>query len=89
MFSFLGSAYKHVSAYEKFKVLSVTGGVPLYLELIRPELSAEENIERLCFRKEGLLFNEFDRIFSDLFSRRKATYRSIIEQVAKVQLPRR
>lgn len=79
---FWGQYEKRISAYEKFKVLSVTGGVPLYLELIRPELSAEENIERLCFRKEGLLFNEFERIFSDLFSRRKVIYRSIIEQVA-------
>lgn len=79
---FWGQYEKHVSAYEKFKVLSVTGGVPLYLELIRPELSAEENIGRLAFRKEGLLFNEFDRIFSDLFSKRKVIYRSIVEQVS-------
>lgn len=79
---FWGTHEKQISAYEKFKVLSVTGGVPLYLELIRPELSAEENIHRLAFRREGLLYNEFDRIFSDLFSRKKAIYRSIIEQVA-------
>ena len=74
---------KNISAYEKFKILSVTGGVPLYLELIRPELSAEENIQRLAFRKEGVFFNEFDRIFSDLFSRRKAIYRNIVEVVAQ------
>ncbi|MBS0654401.1 MAG: ATP-binding protein [Verrucomicrobia bacterium] len=79
---FWGTYAKQISAYEKFKVLSVTGGVPLYLELIRPELSAEENIQRLAFRREGFLYNEFDRIFSDLFSRKKAIYRSIIEQVA-------
>jgi len=78
---FWGTYENQLSAYEKFKVLSVTGGVPLYLELIRPELSAEENIQRLAFRREGLLYNEFDRIFSDLFSKRKAIYRSIIEQV--------
>lgn len=78
---FWGANANKVSAYEKFKVLSVTGGVPLYLELIRPELSAKENIERLCFRREGLLFNEFDRIFSDLFSRRSDTYKKIIEQL--------
>lgn len=78
---FWGTLGKSVSAYEKFKVLSVTGGVPLYLELIRPDLSAEENIARLCFRREGLLFKEFDRIFSDLFSKRSDTYRKIIEQL--------
>lgn len=79
---FWGANARRVSAYEKFKVLSVTGGVPLYLELIRPELSAEENIERLAFRKEGLLFNEFERIFSDLFSRRSGIYKRIVQQLA-------
>ena len=33
------------AAYEKFKILSVTGGVPRYLEEIKPQLTAEE-IER-------------------------------------------
>lgn len=68
----------HVSAYEKFKVLSVTGGVPLYLEHIDPTQSAEENIKRLCFIPEGILFGEFDKIFSDLFSKRSEKYKKII-----------
>ncbi len=75
---FWGAASHRISAYEKFMFLSVTGGVPRYLEEILPKDSAEENIRRLCFRKEGLLFNEFDRIFSDLFSRRNAIYRRIV-----------
>jgi hypothetical protein len=41
---------KKISAYEKFKVLSVTGGVPRYLEEIRSDLSGEANILRLSFR---------------------------------------
>ena len=28
--------------------------------------------------KEGVLFNEFDRIFSDVFDRRAATYKKIV-----------
>ena len=28
--------------------------------------------------KEGVLFNEFDRIFSDVFNRRAATYKKIV-----------
>jgi hypothetical protein len=65
------------------KVLSVTGGVPRYLEEIRPSLSAEENIRRLCFTKEGFLFNEFDQIFHDMFSQRSATYREIVNALAE------
>ena len=69
---------ERLSPYEFFKVLSVTGGVPKYLEEILPEQSAETNIQRLCFKPQGLLFREFEQIFSDLFSRRSALYKKII-----------
>lgn len=72
----------HVSAYEKFKILSVTGGIPRYLEEIKPSLSAEENIKDLCFQKGGLLVREFNDIFSDLFSRRSPTYKQIVETLS-------
>lgn len=67
-----------VSAYEKFKILAVTGGVPRYLEEVVPKLTAEDNLQALCFSKSGILFNEFDQIFSDLFSKRSETYKHII-----------
>ncbi len=78
---FWGSQSKRVSSYEKFKILAVTGGVPRYLEEINPKLSAEENLSRLAFHKEGILFNEFDRIFSDLFSKRSPMYQKIVEKL--------
>lgn len=56
-----------VSAFDKLKVLSVTGGVPRYLEEIIPNQSAETNIQKLCFRKESFLLvslNEFSPIYS-------------------------
>jgi len=69
---------KRISVYEKLKVLSVTGGVPRYLEEITASVSAEENIKRLCFQAEGILVNEFDRLFSDLFDNRSMLYQKII-----------
>lgn len=72
-----------VSSYDKFKILSVTGGVPRYLEEILPNQSAEENISRLCFQKEGFLFTEFEHIFSDLFSTRSIVYKKIISKLAE------
>ncbi len=72
-----------VAAYDKFKILAVTGGVPRYLEEIFPQHSAEENIQRLCFQKTGLLFHEFERIFSDLFSSRSAIYKTIVQRLAE------
>ncbi len=71
-----------ITAYEKFKVLSVTGGVPFYLERIKPDLSAEQNIRDLCFTKGGLLVREFDEIFSDLFSRRKGSHKELVTCLA-------
>ena len=68
-----------VSAYEKLKLLSVTGGVPRYLEEIEPNRSSEQNIRQLCFKKGGLLTHEFEKIFSDLFSSRSTTYRDIVK----------
>ncbi|MCB1118670.1 MAG: ATPase [Chlamydiia bacterium] len=72
-----------ISPYEKFKVLSVTGGVPRYLEEINPHLAAEEIIYRLAFRKGALLVKEFDRIFNDLFSRRSHRYKEIVKCLAE------
>ena len=71
-----------ITAYEKFKFLSVTGGVPLYLERIKPDLSAEQNIKELCFTRGGLLVREFDEIFSDLFSRKNSSYKEIVSSLA-------
>ncbi len=73
---------KRITAYEKFKLLSVTGGVPLYLERIKPELPAEQNIRDLCFMQGGLLVREFDEIFSDLFSRKNASHKEIVACLA-------
>ncbi len=70
---------KGISAYEKLKLLSVTGGVPKYLEEIYPHASAEENIKRLCFMPGGFLVEEFDRIFAGVFLRSSTFYKQILE----------
>ncbi len=72
----------HVSATEKLRMLCVTGGVPRYLEEIRPDQTAEQNIKRMCFSPEGLLFTEFDKIFRDIFARRSATFKRIVEALS-------
>ncbi len=79
---FWGKGSTGISFFDKLKVLSVTGGVPRYLEEIVVKDSAEENIKRLCFSPEGLLFREFDQIFSDLFDRRGPIYKRIVATLA-------
>lgn len=79
---FWGTSLKNISPQEILKVLSITGGIPKYLEEIDPKLSAEENIKKLCFSKGGFLFDEFSHIFSDLFLRHSEMYRKIIDTLA-------
>ncbi len=76
---FWGRASENICSYEKFKILSITGGVPKYLEEINPKLPAEENIKNLCFKPEGYFVNEFDHIFSSLFLHKSLLYRKIVE----------
>jgi uncharacterized protein len=71
------------SDFDFFKILSVTGGVPWYLEQISAEYTIDENIKQLCFMKEGLLVNEFDQIFNDLFSSRGEIYKKIIKLLSE------
>jgi len=74
---FWGRRGARISAAEKLRLLSVTGGVPRYLEEIDPARTAEENIHDWCFNPGGMLFREFDDIFHDLFTRKAGTYREI------------
>lgn len=67
------------SAFEKFKILSITGGIPRYLEEIKPDRLADENIKDMCFKKNGVLFREFKDIFVDIFLKRSELYQKIVE----------
>lgn len=83
---FWSSQKNRSSPYEIFKILSVTGGVPKYLEEVIETDSALENISRLCFKESGLLFSEFERIFNDLFYEKSPYYREILLNLAKKSL---
>lgn len=75
---FWGNVSNNISPFEKLKILSVTGGIPKYLEEIDPKISAEENIRQLCFKKGGLLVDEFDNLFSNIFQRKTPLYQEIV-----------
>ncbi len=70
------------SAYEKFIFLSLTGGVPWYIELIDPKNSACDNINSLCFDEDGILVDEHKYIFHDLFGKRSDIYEKITRYIA-------
>jgi hypothetical protein len=45
------------------------GGIPHYLAQVRPDESAAQNIDRLCFSRDGLLKSEFGDLYASLFER--------------------
>lgn len=66
------------SLYEVLKILSVTGGIPWYLDLIDPKENADQNIYELCFEPASQLIHEFQTIFHDLFERKGELYRKVL-----------
>ncbi len=80
---FWGPSAARTPAGEILDLLSVTGGVPRYLEEINPRESAEENVRRLCFLPGGILHDDLPQIFSDVFGRSSAARRNILSALAE------
>ncbi|HMO17897.1 MAG TPA: ATP-binding protein [Oligoflexia bacterium] len=83
---FWGERTNKISSFEKFKLLSILGGIPKYLEEINPKATTDENIDRLCFKSGGYLFEDFDRIFNDIFESRSSLYKTIITSMLSRKL---
>ncbi len=62
----------------------VTGGVPFYLSNLEKGLSAAQLIEKLAFNQKGILFDEFENLFSSLFTEADK-YIQIIRTIAANQ----
>lgn len=75
---FWGRKASRVAPSEILDVLSVTGGVPRYLEEVNPSLSASENIRRLCFVSNALLRDDFNQTFNVVFGEESVTKRRIL-----------
>jgi len=43
------------------------GGIPKYLNFVKPGLSAVQMINEFCFKPQGFLFQEFPKLFKSLF----------------------
>ena len=65
---FWGKRASRMSTKDIYDVLSVTGGVPRYLEELKPSLSAVENIRRMCFLPKAILREDFDAMFQDVIT---------------------
>ena len=82
----LGGPDGHLSSREIFDFLSVTGGVPKYLEEIHPEWPFEENVRQLCFMPRGTLFREFNETFSEVFGKKVSSRGEVLRTLAETPL---
>jgi len=60
----------------------VTGGIPLYLNYIKNGLSAQQNINELCFKKRSFLRDEFPNLIASLFDESEI-YIELLKIIAK------
>jgi AAA+ ATPase superfamily predicted ATPase len=58
------------------------GGIPFYLKGVKKSLSAAENINALCFEKNGILYDEFNNLFSSLFDKAEVNL-TIVREIVK------
>ncbi len=65
---FLKSKKINLNRYSILQLYMAFGGVPFYLNQINKSESVVQNIDRLCFENDGLLHNEFNEVFSSLFT---------------------
>lgn len=75
---------RHVTLDKKqiVKLYMTIGGIPYYLNAVEEGLSATQVINRLCFQPNGLLFDEFEKLFSSLFNHAEA-HKELIRIIAK------
>lgn len=79
--AFLAAQRISLNEQQILTVYLAMGGVPYYLSAIERGESASQAIERLAFQSDGLLFSEFQNLFSSLFDEH-AIYVDFIRLIA-------
>lgn len=69
------------SQYDIVQSDMILGGIPYYMEYLKPSLSLVQNVDELFFNQNAKLVNEYDRLFSSVFT--NPTYvKNIVELLA-------
>ena len=71
-------------SFERYQILQfymAMGGIPHYLDQVEGGKSAIQQIDKICFKKEGLLRNEFKNLYSSLF-KNPEKYEKVIEALS-------
>ncbi len=85
-YELLRISLKKMTSREAAQILSITGGVPKYLEEFSPYKIVDVAVRELCFSSSGFLFREFEAIFADLFGKRNQMYKKVLKELIKKPL---
>ncbi|TAM99084.1 MAG: ATP-binding protein [Chitinophagaceae bacterium] len=78
---FLRSRKINLDRYQQLQLYMAMGGIPQYLKNVRAGESAAQNIDRMCFSKDGILKEEFGNLYRSLFDN-SDTHIAIIKALA-------
>jgi len=79
---FLHSLSIKLNQKQILDIYMAIGGIPYYLKAVSKKLSAAQNIEAICFQKNGLLYNEFSNLFEALFEQAHVNL-TIVKEIVK------
>lgn len=71
--------------YDRYQIIllyMVFGGIPFYLERLKPGLSAVQNINNLCFERNAPFRFEYEDLYASLFTKSER-HRTIIEALSE------
>ncbi|HFA50527.1 MAG TPA: ATP-binding protein [Bacteroidetes bacterium] len=68
--------------YQILQLYMALGGVPHYLDEVEADKSAAQNINQICFSENGLLQDEFSKLYASLFENSE-THVKVVRALAK------
>lgn len=78
---FLEQTQVKLSDEQIVQLYMLCGGVPYYLSQIKKDKSVAQMTDLLCFQQEGMLYQEFDKLFASLFEEAES-YKELIHLIA-------
>jgi len=61
----------------------IFGGVAKYLSYLDPNKSINDNIDSLFFTVDGLMYNEYDKVFNSLFVDKRSPHRKVVDLICQ------
>ncbi len=76
--------YNKNFVFDRYQILQLymaLGGIPYYLDAVKSEFSAAQNIQNLFFETSGILQNEFQTLYRSLFKKYEL-YEKVVEALS-------